>query len=973
MGGRITSIAGINGDNTTFYIASASGGLYKTTDAGTTYEPIFTDQPVLSMGAISVSQTNPDVVYVGTGEGNPRNTTSFGNGVYKSVDGGENWIHLGLDDTERISEIRIHPENPDIVFVAAMGHEWGPNEQRGVFKTTDGGESWEKVLYVNETTGASGIDFDSENPEIIYAGMYDYMRKPWHFRSGGPGSGLYKSSDGGETWVELTADAPGNGLPEGLLGRTDVKVAPNNPYVVYAMIESEVNGELWRSDDRGKTWRMVSDNPEINDRPFYFTDIRINPADPNLIYALSGGFYISEDGGKTWDRGAEDVHGDFQAMWIDPMQPDRHILGSDGGVFVSHDGGKEYDFHDNVVYAQAYHINYDMRTPYRVYGGFQDNGVWYGPSEKWNNSGIRNRDWKRIRGGDGYYAEVDPRDWTRIFANSHYGDIGRFDGKTGESQFIKPYPPDLGGSAAGDHPYRFNWNSPIHMSHNNPDRVYFGSNVLFKTTDDGRTWEEISPDLTKEIEEEQRSSGGITTDNTSAEYHNAILTIDESVVNEDVIWVGTDDGNLQVTQNAGDSWNNVVSNVEGVPEHTWIPWVDASNHEEGTAYVVFDRHRQNDFSPMVYRTDDFGESWTDITSNLPDKGYAHVIKDDPNNPNVLYLGTELGIYVSFDRGEKWVSLRQGLPPVAVRDLFVHPRDNDLGIATHGEGYQIMDDVTALQQLPEAKENGVHLFDLTETIRHETYNDYIETAQGQYIGENPPSGAAITYYLEAGKNKNVSIEILQDGQVIRTLDAESKPGVNRVYWDLREESISSASLGYEVAPRVIPGEYTVRLSAGSQSMTKPLTVQLDPRKDVSDQALQEQYETVKQLSQIAAEGEELVADIDRIRNQLKDRMQRTDGELKKQVREAAGEAKRIRDLLIADPGGYRSPAMLLDKVEELAEAIDEASNRPTKVQLEWVNNFEEDLNEVSASYRQFDTKFLQPLNKALTASGYKNIQ
>jgi hypothetical protein len=557
-----------------------------------------------------------------------------------------------------------------------------------------------------------------------------------------------------------------------------------------------------------------------------------------------------------------------------------------------------------------------MREPYGICGGLQDNHVWCGPNRKLNDSGVRNRDWYRIHSGDGYYAEIDPRDPNTVFTNAHYGNIVRVDRESGEKQWIQPYPVDLGGSAAGDHPYRFNWNSPIHMSPNDPDRVYFGGNVLFRTTDGGRTWTEVSPDLTRDEPEKQRSSGGpITTDNTSAEYHNTILGISESPVDSSVIWVSTDDGNVQVTRDGGESWTNVRENIEGVPPHTWSPWVDASNHEPGTAYVVFDRHRQDDFSPYVYRTDDYGQTWTEITSNLPSPGYPHVIKDDRENPDLLYLGTELGIWVSFDRGESWVSLRRGLPPVAVRDLVVHPREDDLVIGTHGRGFQIMEDVTPLRELARAKAAGAYLFDPPASYRYEVWGDYTGTAQSEFVGENAPRGAPISYYLAPGANRDVRLEILRDGQVIRTLEAEDDPGVNRVLWDFREEpyrEVEDTSPWYDPvrSPEVLPGTYTVRLSAGDTVVTREVELERDPRLDeVTREDYRAQYEAVSRMARMAAASDSTVAGLEGLLDQLADRRRRATGRLASAVYSLDGRLSARRERLVAGPGGYRSPAKL----------------------------------------------------------------
>lgn len=979
MGGRITDIAGVAGDPALFYVAGASSGLFKTTNGGTVFEPVFTDQPVLSIGAIALAPMNPDIIYLGTGEGNPRNTASFGNGIYKSTDGGKSWIHLGLEDTERFTRIRVHPKNPDIVYAAALGHEWGPNEQRGLFLSEDGGRMWKKVLYVNETTGCSDVDLDPGDPKILYAGMYDFMRQPWSFRSGGPGSGLYRSTDGGRSWTELTAEAPGNGLPGGLLGRIGVGVAPSDPNIVYAMLESEAPGELWRSEDRGRTWAMVSDDWRIMDRPFYDTDLRVDPGDPNRIYAVTGDLLVSNDGGESWEELGEGVHGDYQAMWIDPLDPNRILIGSDGGAYLSFDRGRNWTFLDNVVYSQAYHVSVDMREPYFVCGGLQDNGVWCGPSRRWNTSGILNRDWYRIHGGDGYYAEIDPTDWTTIYTNAHYGNIVRFDVETGEQQSIQPYPVSLRGSAAGDHPYRFNWNSAVHMSPRDPNVVYFGGNVLFKTTDGGYSWAEISPDLTTNDSEKQQPSGGpITKDNTSAEYHCTIIAIDESPVESGLIWVGTDDGNVQVTRDGGKTWKNVVGNILGVPPNTWVPAVDASDHDAATAYVVFDHHRNDDFSPRVFRTDDYGATWTSITSNLPDPGYPHVIRDDPKNPNLLYLGTELGIYVSFDRGGRWISLRQELPPVAIRDLVVHPRDNDLVIATHGRGFQVMDDVTPLQQLAEAAEEGLFLFAPPAATRVEPWNDYTGVAQGKFVGDNQPFGALISYYLAPEHTQNVSLEVIDpSGDVVRTLPAGSKAGVNRVVWDLRSEPLWKPEEGGPfrrgiTAPNVLPGEYSVRLGAGGRSTTRPLNVRLDPRLETSREDLVAQHEAVRRLVEMSHRGRQAVDRIEKLRKETMSRLEGAPNDLRQEGREVYQRLEEVRKRLVADPGGYRSPAQIVDKIDSLARQVDSSTSRPTAAQREWIGRFEKELESVLQSVEEVISEDLGRLNQRFREAGIEPV-
>ncbi|HEX7051770.1 MAG TPA: hypothetical protein VF188_16310 [Longimicrobiales bacterium] len=700
FGGRVADVAGVPGDPDILYVGAASSGLFKSTNGGITFESVFDSGNTLSIGAIAVQPDDPDVVYVGTGEGAVRNSISYGDGIYKTTDGGKTWVHLGLDDTERFSRIVIHPTDPRIVFAAAMGHAFGPNEERGVYRSTDGGVTWQRVLYVDETTGASDVAIDPEDPDIVYAGMYDYRRRPWHFRSGGPGSGLYRSTDGGDTWTKLTDPALDNGLPGGVLGRIGISIHRADPNVVYALIES-TEGVLWRSDDRGITWRMVNDDRRLNNRPFYYTQVRADPVDPDRVYTLAGRFNVSTDGGRTFGPSGGRMFGDHHALWIDPLDPSRLLCGTDGGFFVSNDYGRHWDFLNNIPLAQAYHVGVDMAEPYNVAGGFQDHEIWRGPNEKWNRTGVRGGHWVRLRYmADGMYALPDPRDPNIIYYNGHFGDITRIDMRNAEERYIQPYPPGPAGGGANLEQYRFNWNSPIHMSPNDPDVIYYGGNVLFKTTDGGSTWTVISPDLTTDDPAKQQPSGGpITPDNTRAEFHSTILAIAESPRDPEVIWVGTDDGNVQLTRDGGKHWTNVAPNIEGAPAFSWVAAIRASHADAGTAYVAIDQHRMDDFTPYAFMTTDYGRTWRRISDGL--RGYVHIVMEDPREPNLLYAGTELGIFVSFDRGASWTDFRLGLPPLAVRDMTVHPRDNDLVIATHARGFYILDDVTPLQGLARA--------------------------------------------------------------------------------------------------------------------------------------------------------------------------------------------------------------------------------------------------------------------------------
>ncbi len=784
MGGRVTDIAGLPGNPDIFYVAGANGGIHKTTNGGVTFKAIFENQDVYSIGAVAIAPSDNNVLWVGTGEGDPRNSASFGNGVYRSTDGGETWKYLGLADSEKIKRIKVHPNDPDTAYVCALGHEWGPNEERGVFKTTDGGKTWQKVLYIDNTTSCSDIDIDPQNPRILYAGMWTNRRKAWTFSTGGGQTALYQSKDGGATWKKLT-----NGLPRSEMDRIGVAVARSNPNVVYMITETKNEGVLFRSDDRGESWRAVHFDPNINFRPFYYSDLRVDPNNPDRVYSLSGGLSMSTDGGRTFGRIANNVHGDHQALWIDPLNSNRILSGSDGGYQVSYDGGRTFEIINNVVLSQYYHITYDMREPYYVYGGLQDNGNWVGPSATRFREGIRKDDWYNVSGGDGFFVQPDLSSPNIVYSDSQGGTISLIDTNTGVSRNIHPYPKNVGstGGPIFDYKYRFNWNPPIVASPHDPKTIYFGGSVVFKTSNQGQSWEVISPDLTTNDKSKQQSSGGpVGVDNTAAEFHCTILTIAESPVKAGVIWVGTDDGNVQVTQDGGKTWKNVVGNIKGLPANSWVPAIEASHFDPGTAYVAVDRHRDDDYSPHAFVTTDYGQTWKAIKGNLPAKGYVHVVREDPKVKNLLYAGTELGVFASWDGGGNWVSIRNNLPPVAVNDLAIHPRDHDLIVGTHGRGVWILDNIAPLQQLALAKANDVYLFDTRPATRTQLWGK--DAAQGSktFVAQNPPQGAMIDYYLKADVQGPVTITIADSkGQTIRTIrSTANKAGVNRAVWDLR---------------------------------------------------------------------------------------------------------------------------------------------------------------------------------------------
>jgi photosystem II stability/assembly factor-like uncharacterized protein len=946
--GRVVDVAGVPGRPEILYVGAASSGLYKSTNGGTTFESVFNDGGTLSIGAIAVQPDNPDVVYVGTGEGFVRNSISYGDGIYKTSDGGRTWTHLGLRDTERFSRIVIHPSNPQIVFAAAMGHAFGRNAERGIFRSTDGGATWTRTLYVDDTTGASDVAIDPQQPNIVYAGMYDYERKPWHFRSGGPGSGLYRSADAGVTWKKLTDPALRNGLPGvKLLGRIGVAISRSNPQTVYALIEAQEDGVLWRSNDRGANWTIVSSDRRINNRPFYYTQVRVDPTDPERVYTMSGSFNLSTDGGRTFSSvpGAS-MFGDHHALWIDPRNPNRLLSGTDGGFFISNDRGQRWDFVNNMPMAQAYHVGVDMADPYHVMGGFQDHEIWWGPNEKWNQVGVREGDWTRLRYmADGMHAIADPRDPNIVYYNGHFGDITRLDLRNREERYIQPYPPGPANGGADLERYRFNWNSPVHMSPTNPDVVYYGGNVLFRTHDGGTTWDPISPDLTTNDKEKQRSSGGpISVDNTRAEFHCTIVSIAESPRDASVIWAGTDDGNLQITRDAGRTWTNVAPNISGAPKFSWFSSISASHADAGTAYVTVDQHRLNDFAPYVFVTQDFGRTWRRLSGGL--SGYAHVVLEDPREPNLLYAGTELGVFASLDRGATWIDLRLGLPRLAVVDMTVHPRDNDLIIATHARGFFILDAVTPLQVLARALAsggvNGPTLFPPTLATRYTPASDTSTLGNRVWTARNKPYGTIISYYLPAAASRAQVTITDASGHTVISFAAPSAAGLNRTAWNLSEASSCGATAragrrggrgrggsgGTWV--RAVPGTYNVRLSVDDQTQEQPVVVRMDPRITVSSDDMRVRHEQASAIERMQCRAGAAAADV-----------RTTDATLAQISTAAAVEARKaLRPLVLAFVGDARDPGdlNLPGRINWLTIQVGNYSGKPTPAQTEWIATY-----------------------------------
>jgi photosystem II stability/assembly factor-like uncharacterized protein len=940
---------------------------------------------VQSIGAITIDPNNPKTVWVGTGETWTRNSVSVGDGVYKSTDGGENWTNLGLKESERISKIIVDPSDSNTVYVCATGKLWSNSDERGVYKTTDGGKSWSKVLKgANLSTGCSMLTIDRKNPKTLYAGMWDFRRKGWTFRSGGEdanspsASSLWKSTDGGATWTELDENSA-KGLPAKPWGRIAVASAPSKPEVVYAFIEAEPprNG-LFRSDDGGKTWTALDRGPNMIGRPFYFANLIVDPKDENKVYKMGFSSMMSSDGGKTFSNVSGGMHGDVHDVWINPNNTDALISGDDGGIWYSQDGGNRWWKGENLPISQFYHVSTDNDTPYHVYGGLQDNSSWVGDSAY--PGGITNQRWENMYGGDGFWMFADPSDPTYVYAEYQGGEISRINRKTLEARNIKPL-------AKYDEPkYRYNWNTPIYMSPNQKGTIYLGSQFLLRSADHGQTWTKISPDLTTNNPEKQKQeqSGGINPDNSSAETHCTIFSIAESTKNPLVIWAGTDDGNLQITKDGGKTWKNVVGNISGLPKFAWVTGIEASRYNAATAYVTFDLHTFGDINSYVYKTTDFGQTWTALASK-PMRGYAHVVKEDLVNPNLLFVGTEFGLWISLDGGKIWSQYKGGdLPNVAVRDLAIQSRDNDLVIATHGRGIWIVDDISPLRSLTAdvMTKEAVFLQAMPVKQRIQSSGGWAN-GDAVFVGNNPLDDAVITYYQ---KKRHIfgdmKMEVFDSsGKLVATLPTSKKRGINRVTWGMRTNPPNvppAASLagGTTVGPRVLPGVYTVKLTKDKNVYETKLNVQGDSRATYN---LLDRKANLDLANKIIASFNDMsygVEKINGVKNALLDRVGKTsDSDFIKQLKDYAEQVDTIRKKIVASKEGgmITGEERIREDMANLYGNVVFYEGRPTQTQVVQADTLARKLADVMKEFDAWITKELPNINSELTKRKLETIK
>ncbi|HWX94773.1 MAG TPA: hypothetical protein VNY29_19245 [Terriglobales bacterium] len=972
MSGRIAAVDAVDQDGRiTVFVGAASGGVWKSVNGGTTYKPVFDREAVQSIGAVAIDPSNPKTVWVGTGEAWTRNSVSIGDGVYRSTDGGENWTNLGLKDSEHIAKILVDPSDGNRVLVCATGHLWDDNDERGVYRTTDGGKTWSKVLGgTNRSTGCALLAMSRQEPKTIYASMWDFRRQGWTFRSGGPGSGMFKSTDGGEHWTEIS-DANAKGLPAKPWGRVAIVVAPSKPKVVYANIEADQRG-LYRSDDGGQTWTKHDASNYMVWRPFYFGNLIVDPKDENKLFKPDLVLLLSTDGGTSFSQVSGGAHGDFHDVWINPKNPNIVIAGDDGGLWRSEDGGNRWKHQVNLPVSQFYHVSTDSSDPYHVYGGLQDNGSWMGDSSY--PGGVSYSRWQIIIDSDGFWAFEDTADPDYIYAEGQGGEIARTNRRTLESRPIKPLP------NYGEKKLRFNWNTPIHMSPNEKGTIYIGAQFLFRSRDHGQSWERISPDLTTNDPEKQKQeeSGGVTIDNSSAEMHTTIYSISESPKNGQILWAGTDDGNVQITRDGAKTWTNVVGNVPGLGKNSWVSTIEAGRFDEATAYATFDRHTFGDSQPYIYKTTDYGKTWTALPAQASGvRGYAHVIKEDTMNPNLLFLGTEFGLWISADGGSHWAQYKgTDFPAVAVRDIAVQARESDLVLATHGRGIWIIDDISPWRALtPDLMGKTAALIPGHAAIQYLNAQSGWPEGDESYLGPERPGDAHITYYQKSRHIfGDLKIEVFDaNGKLVDTLSGGKHRGLNRANWSMRVKAPAvppAASALFEAAqgPRVLPGTYTVKMTKGDQVYTEQLNVVLDPRAKFSADDRKAQFDLAMKVYKLLEHMTYTVEAIEGVRDAAKARVAKLAEKepLRGSLQQLTGECDKLRSRIVAtkEGGMITGEERIRELLGQLYYSVNNYEGRPADYQVARSDSLGRELDDVGSDFQKLTQKDLPGINSGL---------
>jgi photosystem II stability/assembly factor-like uncharacterized protein len=960
-GGRVVAVAGVSSEPDTYYFGATGGGVWKTTDSGLSWHAV-SDRffKTGSVGALAVADSDPNVVYAGMGEACVRGNASNGDGVYKSVDGGKTWRNVGLQQTYHIGAVVVHPKNPDVVYVAALGHLWGPNPERGVYRSTDGGQTWKQVLTRGSEAGAVDLAMDPGNPRVLYAAFWQVSRKPWRFDSGGPGSGLWKSTDGGDTWTDISR-APG--LPRGVQGRIGVTVSRANPERVWAIFEA-ADGGVFRSDNAGQTWTKLNSENDLRQRAWYYSHIFADPKNADVVYVLNVGAFKSIDGGRTFQQ-FRPPHGDNHALWIAPNDPNRMILGNDGGATISDDGARTWSTEDNQPTAQFYRVALDNDFPYHVYGAQQDNSTVRIASRTFA-GGITEKDWYDVGGGESGWIAPDPRNSEIVYAGSYGNLITRQDHRTGQLRNINAWPDNPMGYGAESLKYRFQWSFPIAFSPHDPKTLYIGSNVLMKTTNEGQRWETISPDLTRNDKAKQASSGGpITQDNTSIEYYDTIFTFAESPVKKDLIWTGSDDGLVQITQDGGKHWQNVTP--KDFPEWSQVNSIDPSPFDAGTAYVAVTAYKLDDFRPYLFKTTDYGKTWTKIVNGIPATHFTRVVKEDPNHRGLLVAGTEFGLYISYDDGANWKPFQLNIPIVPIADVAFHKREQELVVATQGRAFYIFDDLPLLYQLNDSiRSEDAHLFKPKDTYRVGGGRGFGGRGGGAAVGENPPSGVVVNYWLKEKPQGEVTLEFLDsNGRLVRKFssrapeqreaapaEGEDNPfrvggppsrvaaqqGMNRFIWNMRYPDATGFPgmilwAGGLTGPLVVPGNYQVRLTADGKTQTQSFTIKKDPRLDTTPEDYAKQLTLALQIRDKLSATNQAVVRIREIRKQLDEYAKRDDKrvadaakELSKKLTTVEEELYQTKNRASEDPLNF--PIKLNNKLAYLMGVVESSDNAPT---------------------------------------------